>query len=90
MRAILLCVFLALLPSCHPIGEGTPPTSLRVIEYGEITGLLPSPTLHVWLVADSKRDLCLVVFNSSHNGVSSQKIDCAAVKPKPERECPRH
>jgi hypothetical protein len=62
------------------------PTSVRVVEYNEITGSLPGPALHVWMVADDKRDLCFAVFRS--DSVAVVKVDCATVKPKPEKGCP--
>lgn len=65
-----------------------PPASMHVVEYSEITGSMPGPTVHVWLVADDKRDLCFVVFNSGGSSVAPMRIDCAGVKPKPERGCP--
>jgi len=65
-----------------------PPTSMRVIEYSEITGTVPGPTVHVWMVADDKRDLCFVVFNSGGSSVAPVRIDCAVVNSKTERGYP--
>jgi hypothetical protein len=58
------------------------PTTMRVVEYGEIAGTL-SGNLYVNIVADYKRDLCFVVFEV--NGLSAVKVDCATVKPNVEK-----
>lgn len=84
----LLCLLVVLVLGCDVASrlDSVPPTSMRVVEYGEITGSLPSPLLHVWLVADTKRDLCFAVFKSA--GATVAKVDCATVKPQPEKVNP--
>lgn len=88
MRRMLAPLALLLLCGTDDCDKSAPPASMRVIEYKEITGSMPGPTVHVWLVADDKRDLCFIVFNSGGSSVAPVKIDCAGVKPKPERGCP--
>lgn len=89
MKRLLAPLALLFLCGADDCNRSAPPlTSMRVIEYKEITSSMPGPTLHTWVVADDKRDLCFVVFNSGGNSVAPVKIDCVNVKPKPERGCP--
>lgn len=84
---ILLCLLAVLVLGCDVVSrDSVPPASMRVVEYREITGSMPGPLLHVWLVADTKRDLCFAVFRS--NGAAVAKVDCATVKPQPEKVNP--
>jgi hypothetical protein len=89
MRWLVACVLMTFVAGCgHSTAPKIPKTSMRVVEYKEITGSIPGPTLHVWMVVDDKRDLCFAVFNSGDSSVAPVKIDCAGVKPQPERGCP--
>lgn len=84
---LLFCFLFILVLGCDVVSrDSVPPASMRVVEYKEITGSMPGPLLYVWLVADAKRDLCFVVFRS--DSVAVAKVDCATVKPQPERTIP--
>jgi len=87
MRLLLLCLLFVLALGCDVVGrESVPPATMRVVEYREITGSTSGPLLHVWLVADAKRDLCFAVFRS--DSVAAVKVDCSTVKPQPEKVIP--
>jgi hypothetical protein len=72
----------------HNETKKVPPVSMRVVEYSEITGSMPGPAVHVWMVADDKRDLCFAVFQSGNAGIVVVRVDCEGIKPTPERGCP--
>jgi len=69
-------------PSVPPIAT----TSMRIVEYSDVSDpIFSSPRLHVWVVADAKRNLCFVVFRSGEGGVTVVKFDCDGVKPQVEK-----